>query len=227
MLIQSGASIHEVVGNKTISTLNLHRDDYDPQAFPSFIRLLLLEGYHDFSLVDTLGFSAVSNSIRSRGCAIEAIDLLASGGVDFTKVFPDGRTVLHIAAEMSINKEVLEHLYTKYNVTDVNKQDRWGLSPLHYAIFSSSNRLTTSTCRKARFLLEKGADPTIRGHVKSLSPQLHSHDLVTTCEYSAALGPKVYEKFLKDLRVTGNLGMAMEEGDDEDEQFHDAQEHLI
>jgi len=127
---------------------------------------------------------------------------------------------------MSMNKEVLEHLYTKYNVTDVNKQDRWRLSPLHYAIFSPSNRLT-STCRKARFLLEKGADPTIRGEVKSLSPYLHLHNLATACEYAAALGPKVYKKFLEDLRVTGKLGMATEEGDDEDEQFHDAQEHLI
>jgi len=46
----------EVVGNKTLSTLNLYREEYDRDVSLDFLRLLLSEAYSNFNLFDNIGF---------------------------------------------------------------------------------------------------------------------------------------------------------------------------
>jgi len=216
LLVQHGASVHEVVGNKTLAMLNIVNDKYAAKTNASFFRLLYSECYADFDLVDNSGWSALLNAIRTKNGAIEALNILMSVGVNMSKEFPDGRTALHLAAEMADGCEVLEHIYNSCGLRDVNRQDKWGLTPLHYSVFSPSNRYKPG-CQKVRFLLQRGSNPELRGITRWLTGLMDNTER-TPYEISCGLGSDVRARFLEDLRETGHLVV----DEVEEEVFYDA-----
>lgn len=198
--------------------LNTTNYGYAAKTNASFFRLLHSECYADFDLIDNSGWSALLNAIRTRNGAIEALNVLRSVGVNMSKEFPDGRTALHLAAEMADGFEVLEHIYYSCGLRDVNRQDKWGLTPLHYSVFSPSNRYKPG-CRKVRFLLQRGSNPELRGMTRWLTGLVDNTER-TPYEISCGLGPDVRARFLEDLRETGYL----DADEIEEDVFYDAME---
>lgn len=233
LLVKHGASVHELNGGKTITALNLTNEDYEPDILIRFFNLLLGQNYIDFDVLDFQKPSALLNAIRSGQNALQAIDTLSAAGVDLKRVAPDGRSALHLAAEMSMDEAPLKHLQQKYGLEEVNRKDQWGWTPLHYAIFSASNQ--TRKCRKVRYLLEQGADPYIDSSVpfavvsKFFHPTHHGGRGFTPFQWAVEFGADVFERFVDDMRATGpRLYEEQGECDDDDDnggdQFYDARE---
>lgn len=226
LLTQHGASIHEIVGGKTITMMNLS-GGYDPCIYIQFFRFLIEEAYVDFELVDEQqGYSAVRTALGSHEAAIEALNTLATAGVDFKRVLPDGRLALHQAAEACSGAETIKHLYEKYRVTEINRQDQWGWTPLHYAVDSKSYKEEGSSCKTVSVLLDLGADP----HMKSYGPidgAPHTsswlREPVSPVELATIMGPDVARRFRDDMKAI-RLGVVDEEMDMDE--FYDAQEQL-
>jgi hypothetical protein len=213
LLVQYGASVHEIMAGKTMTTLSYTRESYDPETTVRYFQLLLAESYVDFNVFDNdLGqCSALWNAIRSREYSVPAIDLLAQTGVQLNKVFQNGRNVLHMAAEMGFDAEALMHLYSNHGVTEVNRQDQWGWTPLHYAAASSSYQ--HRNCAKVRFLLEKGADPHLKGTNMSRGdhhPSEMYSEPISPLEYAGTLMPHIYRHFSDDMRATGTWPLTKE-----------------
>jgi hypothetical protein len=231
LLVQYRASVHEVMTTKTLTTLQYTREDYSTDTIVRFFQLLISESYIDFEVVDEdmARYSAVWNAVKSREAAELALDILAQAGVQFGRIYSDGRTSLHIAAEMAYTVRPLIHLYSQYGVTELNRQDRWGWTPLHYAIMSTSYSTRTSNCEKVKWLLQRGADPHLKGFLANqYHSQLHPSDLldqpVTPLEYAATFRPGLYHRFLEDLRTTGKW--PLDDMGNEKDIFFDAQEDL-
>lgn len=161
LLTQYGASVHEIVHGRLLTTLNLHRSDYKCRI-PEFFRLLINEEYTDFNAVDNLGWSALMSDIRTKGMAVEAIKLLINANVNISRILPDGRSALHLASELADDVNILEYLYA-CGLNGVNRQDNSGFTPLHYCVLGGWQNDCPLTFKKIIFLLERGADPEIRG----------------------------------------------------------------
>lgn len=230
LLVQYQASVYEVMTTKTLTTLHYTRKEYSSDTIVRYFHLLRSESYVDFDVVDEdIGrFSAVYNAIMSREAASLAIDILVQAGVKLERIYSDGRTALHIAAEMAYTAEPLMHLYSKHGVTEVNRQDKWGWTPLHYAVMSSSYR-TERRCGKVKWLLQRGADPHLKGLQEDRDdPHLHSSDLlnqsVTPLEYAATFQPHTYRHFIEDMKATGEW--PLDDKGNEMDVFFDAHEYL-
>lgn len=163
LLVMHGASVHETVGGHTLSMLNLYRPQYDSEVLLQFIRLLIEECYSDFDTFGDRCSSILVTAARNQEYAVDAVDLIAATGANINKIFTDGRSLLHFAAELSCNPGFIPHLFDTYGFQDVNGQDQWGRTPLHYALCAMSPRSSKHTregiWRKIEFLLEKGGDP--------------------------------------------------------------------
>lgn len=201
MLSQYGASVHDVVGQKTLAMLNITNDRYAQGTTSKFFKLLHSEFYVDFDLVHNSGWSALLSAVRAGRGAIEALNVLANVGVNMSREFLDGRTVLHLAAEMSWGSEVLKHIYESYGICDVNRQDRWGLTPLHYSVFSHPYRYDL-WYQKVQYLLERGANPELRGKTRWLVGSFNDTER-TPYEIGCAIGPEVRRNFAEVLRQSG------------------------
>jgi len=218
LLVEYGASVHEVMADKTMTTLSYTRESYDPETTVRYFQLLLAESYVDFNLFDNdMGQrSALWNAIRSREASASSIDILAQAGLQLNKVFPNGRNALHMAAEMGFDAEALMHLYSNHGVTELNRQDQWGWTPLHYAVASSSYQ--HRNCAKVRFLLEKGANPYLKG-ANSFRGDHHPSEKysepISPLEYAGTLKPHIYRRFSDDMRATGTWPLT-EEGEEVD-----------
>ncbi|KAF2802351.1 uncharacterized protein BDZ99DRAFT_469090 [Mytilinidion resinicola] len=151
--------------------------------------------------------------------------VLFQAGVQMARVLPDGRTLLHFAAELADDVDVLREVYERYDVREVNRQDKYGWSPLHYSITSHSHRPRNGACRKIRYFLGKGADSSVKGVGLILCQMgLPFHGSARDAyELSSALGPELHAKFLEALEVTGIPGV----DDLDNEAFEDAEETLL
>ncbi|KAF2263102.1 ankyrin [Lojkania enalia] len=224
LLVQYGASVHETLSGKTLTTVLLWRENYFPQLVTRYFNLLAAENYLEFDSVDDYSCSGLANAIRSGGGACTNIDFLAKLGCNITRILPNGQTALHIAAALASNAAPLRHLYAKYSMIDINRQDQWGWTPLHYAIESPSYRDSYSTCEKVRFLLEMGADLHITGELKCLEilhPSNCFDDPISPFEYSKFLGGDLHQRFLEDI-VKARIEIGT--GDDDDDEWHDCVE---
>ncbi|KAF2278689.1 ankyrin [Westerdykella ornata] len=220
LLIQYGASVHEIVANKTMTMTNICNRRHGEGTLVQFFRLLVNEHYQDFDVVGRGGYSALISAIRGRNSAAAALDLLAKAGVSLDRVSKDGRHPLHLAAAEGHDSKPLEHLYGTYGINDINRQDSWGWTPLHGAIDSDSNKFHHEHCGKVRFLLANGADPNIKGLKTKMKSFRRFEKYLTPVELAAHLGTKVYENFLSDLKAA--IGRTND--DDDDGMFFDAEE---
>jgi hypothetical protein len=227
LLTENGASVHDVVADRTITMLNLNRDTYHEETALSFFYILRQECYVDFDLVSDQGPSALLMAIRSGTSACTAIDFLAQNGVDLQRIYNDGRTALHICAEMASDPDTLKHLYNVYGLQEVNRQDQWGWTPLHYAVGSeglSPNPKNSSI----PFLLDKGADPHILGRRVFLQ-RSHASCLLTTAvtpiQYAILLGGDIPRSVLNNLALNKVSEVSAEEV--EGDIFFDAEECLL
>lgn len=166
--------------------------------------------------------------MRSGDVTIPALEFLAHCGVKLDEALPDGRTALHLAAELASTVSPLAHLCQKYGMGNIDRRDQWGWTALHYAVGSYSNREDNLPCGKVRFLLEKGADPHLRGNGLRTRPLHVSNwvgEPVSPLEYSKYLGPDVYNRFVADMRAAGHA--VADEEDGEQDEFHDAVESIV
>jgi len=223
-LIRHGASVHEIVCNRTLTALNINRKDYPSYSTIKFFDMLHSEFYSEFDAVDNeRGYSALYSAVRSGGAAIVALDRLAKTGMNLKRIFEDGRTALHLAAELADGFEVLRHLYDVYGLDEVNRQDNRGWTALHYSVVSCSNYSAPDSCKKVRFLLEKGADPDIRGRdywLGRLGTEVEDEKEVTPYDLSIEFGREVHTNFEKALSATGHTVREILE----QELFYDAEE---
>jgi len=223
-LIRHGASVHETIGGETLTTLNLFRKEYQANTVISFFRLLSTAGYSDFNLMNNHGFSALLNALRSPTEANSTIDFLANIGAPISKVDPSGRSALHVAAELC-TADVVEHLYTAHSLTNIDRPDRYGCVPLHYALFKIWVSREERDNRTVKFLLRKGADVGKRGKLPAFMVGCKNgvRNEYTPGEYAAALGPEVLQSYMGALMAT----MQIEDEEDAiDENFYDALEVL-
>ncbi|KAF2179508.1 ankyrin [Zopfia rhizophila CBS 207.26] len=222
MLIQHGASVHESIRGDTITTLNLWRSGYEAETILSFFRLLSASAYEDFHLTNELGSSALYNAFKSREAAIPTIDLLANLGISINKSLPDGRTALHIAAERC-SCDVVKHLYTTYSMTSIDRQDKYGCTPLYYAIHTLRIQGQEKDNSTVRFLLEKGAAVDVHARLHPYmfsSPYGDSRDEYTPVAFARSLGLRVFHSFMEALDSAGIIE------EETGEQFFDAREVL-
>ncbi|KAF2796340.1 ankyrin [Melanomma pulvis-pyrius CBS 109.77] len=219
LLSQYGASVHENIAGKSMTTAFLSRDSYDPQVVLRYFRLLLEENYTDFDACDDQGRCALANAIRGGEAATSSIDFLAREGVQLSRILADGKNVLHLSASIAMDMKPIKHFYERHGIIEVNRLDQWGWTPLHYAVDSPSNRCG-GTCGKVRMLLKKGADPYSKGrmaHFRHLHPSNMFSEPVSPIEYAEWLGCEVYERFVDDMVATGVLTADEYEVGDEDE----------
>lgn len=228
LLTQYHASVHELAGEKTMTMMKIIGENYEPETTIRFFRILEEEKYADFDLQDKNGWSAVLIALGSHDVATRAIDMLASMGVPIGRIYEDGKTALHHAASYSSKVDTLKHLYETYGLTEVNRQDQYGWTPLHYAIGSAYYKKDGHRCEKVRYLLKMGADPYIKSpeiffgvHHSSNRPSLK--DPVSPIEWAAANGPQVASQFHQDMIAAG-LHPLNEENIEE--VFHDALEQV-
>jgi ankyrin repeat protein len=161
LLVQYGASIHEIVHNKSVSMLNIVSEKEEPQTV-QFFRLLKEECYVDFSMSDNRGWSALVLAIRSKSYALDSIKFLEGIGVNLSLIYADGRTMLHFAAEMSPDAQVLDYLCSVCDISHLNRQDILGWTALHYALISEWLGSISTPMAKVVNLLKRGADPTLK-----------------------------------------------------------------
>lgn len=226
LLLQSGASIHESAHGRTVTMANFNHTENPTWSRLRFLRLLRDQHYVDFDLIDQHGYSALHLAITASNESEACIDFLIQNGVDVKILWPDGRSALHIAANEAYSVRTLRYLIEKYGVTDIDRQDQWGWTPLHYAIDSPTNRRKGGSCEKARYLLAKGASPFKVGEVHRF-PRLHVSNIfdkpMKPFELARFLGEHVQEKLSRDMESVGMT--PIESGDsDDNEEFFDAEE---
>lgn len=222
LLTQHGASVHEIVHGRLLTTLNVQRSDYGCQTL-EFFRLLIKESYTDFNAIDNLGWSALLSAIRTKGTAVEAIKLLINANVDISRIMPDGRSALHLASEMADDVNVLEYLYA-CGPHSINRQDNSGFTPLHYCVLGGFQQNRPLTLEKIIFLLERGADPEMRGTNQVLGADDEGVGVVTPFELSKLLTRKfpcldLETIFVDAMKAVGHIFS-------EDSFFVDAAEYL-
>ncbi|KAJ6101900.1 hypothetical protein N7486_004327 [Penicillium sp. IBT 16267x] len=204
LLVQHGASVHEAVGEKTLSMLNINHASGNEQTL-EFFRLLISENYTYWETVHEAGWSALLTAIRTRGSSSQALQLLARAGVNIGRILSDGRSPLHLAAELADDVSVLEHLYAAACSEDLNRQDMWGWTPLHYAIVAAYlNPSCPKSLQKIRFFLEKGARFDIKGGRRPLLfSERVATDEFTPGQLCNALNSSLYTKIVEMARVAG------------------------
>ena len=196
MLVRHGGSIHETVQNRPISTFHLFRSDYEPDTL-GFFYLLASENYIDFNAsFGPQSFSAVQTALRTKTHATKALKFLRQHGVNLNRIQENGQTLLHLAADIARDPEVLEYLCSINGLEDINRQDKWGRTPLHYSVMSEYNGHCAIPFQKIRYLLSQGADHTIKGGGTPCSFGKEKHPDLTPLEFLASIRPSLESEFV-------------------------------
>jgi hypothetical protein len=201
LLVKHGASVHEVNRDKTLSKLNINYP-FGEEHTMDYFRILLTEGYTYWESADGMAWSAVFTAIRTRTNSLQTLKFLVKSGVNISRVFDDGRSPLHLAAELANDVEVLEYLCNQGCLDDLNRQDMWGWTPLHHAISAAHLRKSPDVFQKVQFLLSKGADVNIKGRVRELFwPEKMPADEFTPGQMCRALDVSLYKKFESEVKI--------------------------
>jgi ankyrin repeat protein len=124
-----------------------------------YINLLESENYVDFDTCDSRGRSALLVALCSPSHALEAVPHLIRLGANGSRIFDNGQTYLTTAVEWTNNIIILEYLYDNGCAAHLNRQDKWGWTPLHYYIFSETGWRCNTRSSKVKFLLDERSEP--------------------------------------------------------------------
>ncbi|KAI7968097.1 hypothetical protein EIK77_007852 [Talaromyces pinophilus] len=203
LLAEHGASVHDVVHGRSLTTLNIFWHHGENRIL-EFFHFLQDQCYVDFGAEKVGAWSAFTNALRSPGTSLECLKFLEARGVDFSKISTDGRSLLHFGAELAHEPEVIEYLCKACPSHYVNRQDDFGWTPLHYAIVFEALHMPQESLAKVQVLVRRGANPSITAR---RFPLLHVVDMdkdrFTAYELSEALKSDHYEKFLAIARDNG------------------------
>lgn len=221
LLVAHGASVHEVVDGRSLTTLNIVSDFIKPMTL-EFFHLLKSQFYQDFDVAGAAGWSALVAALRSRDQTVPALGFLSENGVSLSRILPDGRTALHLASELVVDEVALAYVCDSCDAAYINRQDHAGWTPLHYALLPEFYGTTKRQFAKVRLLLERGADPCIKAAGNPLlyiHPTLDQFDCFEQCR---ALSSDFCNSFVDTVRLAGKqLPPGWEE-----EIFFDAAENL-
>lgn len=129
--------------------------------------------------------------------------MLANYGVDLCTITHDGRTRLHMAAELTIEPGVVSFLVNSGCRQHIDKQDHWGWTPLHYAIVAEFYGRYPYPFEKVASLLSEGARTDLKGrHMPFVSPT-QIPGTFTAMELSASLKPSLLNEFIQELMKNG------------------------
>ena len=222
LLMDSGASVHESFCGRPLGTFDLYRNDGGSKHL-DFFRLLHEEHYIDFDvLYGRQGWSAVQTAVRAKDGAIEGLRMLRKWGVDLDSIMNDGRTFLHLAAEMATEPGVIQFLIESGCSKYIDKQDNWGWTPLHYAILSEFHSRSNSPFGMVSFLLNQGARTDLRGRYMPYVYGKQPAGEFTPLELSEILNPSIFNGLIQALRTNGQtIPLEWDE-----EPFEDAKEEL-
>ena len=213
MLVDHGASVHEVNYGRSLATLNILHGGPAPNSSCSFnfeepnavefFQILHDQYYIDFNVASEGGWCAMLTAIRRRTKSVEALQFLSSMKVDFTRISETGQSSLHWAAEMGYDVRCLEYLCTTAAIENIDRQDQWGWTPLHYAVASERYGYREAALDKIRCLLQNGADPELKGrsHQFFFKGKL-SMDEFTPSELCRATDPDLSRQFEEILAQT-------------------------
>ena len=195
-----------------------------PDRTLDYLNLLGEAGNGDFGMVDESGLSALRLAIRSPCHALEAIKKLQRKKIDLQKILNDGRTFLHIAAELAPNVEVLEYVYSNGCAHYINRQDNYGWTPLHWCVSATTPRagLGIDPLAKFKFLISRGADLSLNARESPLMQWgFYDYQRFTPLDLAEANEPDLFRDILLDARQQLKLNH-----DDESGMFYDAMERL-
>lgn len=168
LLIEKGASVHEINNNRSLIHLNICHGspgvnvDYPEPSALKFFQILEDQCFTDFNLPGPDLWTPVLTAIRRESGSVEALRYLSKLGVDLSRIATTGHTSLHWAAEMAYDIDCLEFLCSRTAYENVNRQDIWGWTPLHYAVSSGRYGYSHVAIEKLKCLLRYGADPSIK-----------------------------------------------------------------
>ncbi|XP_046451149.1 serine/threonine-protein phosphatase 6 regulatory ankyrin repeat subunit B-like [Daphnia pulex] len=114
--------------------------------------VILATGKFNINDADVNGMTALRLALGAEN--MTTARYLLGKGADPTLSDNEGIYPLHLAARLATTTDIIS-LILKGSLVDINSRDVSGMTALHYAT-GASNIIT------ARYLLEKGADPTIR-----------------------------------------------------------------
>jgi len=183
--------VHEVNYDRSLVTLNIMHGgpgvnfDYpEPSALEVF-QILHDQCFFDFSSASKGGRCALLTAIRRRTKVTETLQFLSRMGVDFARISTTSHSSLHWAAEMAYDVRCLEYLCSTSAIENINRQDSWGWTPLHYAVVSQRYGYRKAALDKIQCLLCNGADPEIKGRRHPLFfSKIQSLDEFTPLELS-------------------------------------------
>jgi Ankyrin repeats (3 copies) len=199
VLVQHGASVHEMVQGRAVSAMNLIRRDLPEESLVEFFNILKDQYFLDFHSIDTHRWCALMSAIRSRCYATEAINFLLGIGIDFNRIYEDGSTALHWAAEMASHRDILKQVCAVAGLQNLNRQDKHGWTPLHYAVISAHLNREANRYEKLTYLLDIGADYGIKGrHNLLFCGNRKMMDEITPYQLAMALNIEVAETFSKE-----------------------------
>lgn len=210
LLVRHGASVHEAVCERTLSMLNINHSQEERTI--EFFNVLISEGYTYWETAHKFGWSAVLTAIRTRKDSLQALQLLQRTGTDIARILSDGRSPLHLAAELADDAGILEYLYDAGCSNDLNRQDVWGWTPLHYSIFAASrNPSCPQSLGKIKFFFDKGADFDIKGRRRPLlSPDRMTEDEFTPGQLCKALDCSLHSQLVDIARTAGREDVCLE-----------------
>jgi ankyrin repeat protein len=221
LLIENHASVHETVHGRTLSSLNLFRLDFEVNII-EFFGILRDNHFLNFDSIHRQRWCALVSAIRSKRYDMEALRFLIGNGIDLNRIYEDGSTAIHWAAEMASHTEVLEQICSVAGLQNLNRQDKYGWTPLHYSIVSANLNSCTDRYGKMTYLLEVGADIDIKGRrmplfcLNRVMPQE-----ITPYELALALNTEVAIRLKAEIN---RLGRSIEHDED---LFEDALEYHV
>ncbi|KAH6892431.1 ankyrin repeat-containing domain protein [Thelonectria olida] len=203
-LIEYDGSVHETACGRSLSMLNLVNDNLAPRTL-EFFHILQDQYYTDFESVHIRGWSAFLNALRSKGSSLECLKFLEKAGLDFSRVFADGRCLLHLAAELSFETDAVQFLCDTCPPDYINRQDDLGWTPLHYGLVFNFFQQPKEPLAKIRCLVLNGADPTIEATCTSRFSKTMGMDQekFTSFELGKGLRSDLYVEFLGILEEHG------------------------
>lgn len=177
LLIRYGSSTHEIVRGRSLAGLNVARHDTSSKVLP-FLRILAVENALDYdSITDDPTWSVIKNAVKSGTDTVDTLKLLRACGVNITRVLADGRTVLHLTAHHCQEDDALSYLLETGCATDIDRQDQWGWTPLHYAVLALTSAEGPRPYSTAAMLIRDGADLNIKGRKNpGSSYEFHSEE---------------------------------------------------